>query len=202
MLTRPVKESRRDQLLQCAKAVFAQRGYHAAGIADIIAAAGVARGTFYLYFESKRQIFDEILDNLLADIDRKIAVIEVGPAAAPPLEQLRANLKRVLSLILEDHHLVEILLFQAVGLDHDCQRKLERFYRSILEKIEAALRMGMMMGLVRRCDPRVTAAAILGAVQGIVAQAARDEAGGDLERIVDQILGFGLHGVLEPQRQA
>src|SRR4030067_418437 len=88
MVARSAKESRRAQLLQCAKVVFAERGYHAAGIADIIAAAGVARGTFYFHFESKRQIFDEILDNLLADIARRIAVIEVGGggagAARPP----------------------------------------------------------------------------------------------------------------------
>lgn len=198
MVARSAKESRRAQLLQCAKAVFAERGYHAAGIADIIAAAGVARGTFYFHFESKRQIFDEILDNLLADIDRRIAVIEVGAAAAPPLEQLRANLERVLSLILEDRHLVEILLFQAVGLDHDCQRKLDRFYQSVLGQIESALRMGMMMGMVRVCDPRVAAAAILGAIQGIVAETARQEQGRELDGIVDQILAFGLHGVLRP----
>lgn len=200
MLARAVKGSRRAQLLECAKAVFAEQGYHAASIADIIAAAGVARGTFYAYFESKRQIFDEILDELLEDIDRQVIAIELAPPAPPPLEQLRANLQRALSLILEDRHLVRILLFQAVGLDHECQDKLERFYQGILERIESALRTGMAMGLVRACDPRLTAAAILGAIQGIVVQAARQPADYDLDRLVDQILTFGLHGVLEPPR--
>lgn len=200
MLARAVKGSRRAQLLQCAKAVFAEQGYHAASIADIIAAAGVARGTFYGYFESKRRIFDEILDGLLEDIDRQIPVIELAPSAPPPLSQLRANLRRVLSLILEDRHLVRILLFQAVGLDHECQDKLERFYQGILERIESALRTGMAMGLVRTCDPRLAAVAILGAIQGIVVQAARQPANYDLDRFVDQILVFGLHGVLEPPR--
>lgn len=198
MLARSTKGVRRDQLLQCAKAVFAQRGYHAASIADIIAAAGVARGTFYAYFDSKRQIFDEILDDLLADIDRQIPVIEIGPSAPPPLDQLRANLERVLSLLLEDRHMVEILLHQAAGLDEECRSKLDRFYQTILDRIESALRRGMMMGLVRRCDARVAAAAILGAMQGIVAQVARRQEGYELERIIDQILAFGLHGVLEP----
>lgn len=196
VLARAVKGSRRAQLLRCAKAVFAERGYHAASIADVIAAAGIARGTFYLYFPGKREIFDAILDGLLEELDRNIAVIETGPSSPPPLAQLRANLERVLSLILEDPHLVAIVLFQAAGLDRECRHKLDRFYQSILGKIEAALRAGMMLGLVRPCDPRVTAAAILGAVQGIVAQAARQEQGYDLERIVDEVLAFGLHGVL------
>jgi len=191
-----VKELRREQLLRCAKVVFAERGYHAAGVADIIAAAGVARGTFYLYFLGKREIFDAILDGLLADIDSRIAVIETGPSASPPLVQLRANIERVMSLILEDPHLVMIVLFQAAGLDPEARDKLDGFYRGVRKKLESALRTGMRQGLVRPCDPRITAAAILGALQGVVAQAARSRQGYDLEAIVDELLAFGLHGVL------
>jgi AcrR family transcriptional regulator len=195
MLAGSAKVSRRDQLLQCAKAVFAERGYHAASIADIITAAGVARGTFYLYFDSKRRIFDEILEDFLEDINRQIVVIDTGPTAPPPLDQLRANLERVLALVLEDRPLIEILIFQASGLDQDSQRRLDRFYRRILAQIEAALRKGMMLGLVRTCDPSITAAAILGAVKGIVA-IAREQDSYDLDLIVDEILAFGLRGVL------
>jgi AcrR family transcriptional regulator len=198
MLARTIKGARREQLLQCAKAVFAQRGYYAASVADIIAAAGVARGTFYGYFDGKRQIFDQILDELLADIDQRIVVIETGPLDPPPLQQLRGNLERVFSLLLEDRHLVEILLHQAAGLDEECRAKLDRFYHSILDQIESALRMGMRMGLVRACEPRVTAAAVLGAVQGMVAEAVQQGPGWEQDRIIDQILAFGLYGVLEP----
>ena len=48
---------RRAALLSTARQVFAQHGYHSTSIDDLIDAAGVARGTFYLYFESKRAIF-------------------------------------------------------------------------------------------------------------------------------------------------
>jgi AcrR family transcriptional regulator len=198
MLAKATKESTRALLLQCAKVVFAERGYHAAGVADIIAAARVARGTFYLYFESKRQVFDEILEDFLDKIDRQIVVIDIGPAAPPPLEQLRANLERVLALVLEDRHLIEILAFQASGLNQDGRRRLDLFYHRILAQIEAALRRGMMLGLVRTCDARITAAAILGAVQGIAARVALEQDGYHRERIVDEILAFGLHGVLAP----
>lgn len=196
MMQRSSAGFRREQLLQCAKAVFSEHGYHTASIADIIAAAGIARGTFYLYFDSKRGVFDAILDALLAEIDWRIAVIEVGPHAPPPIEQLRANLERVLTLLLGDRHLVEILLHQAEGLDEACRDKLDRFYQSILANIEAALRKGMTMGLVRACDVRLTAAAALGAIQGIAGHAARQEPQPEIGALVDQILAFALHGVL------
>ena len=50
-------DQRRQQLLEAATWVFARKGYRRAGISDIIARAGVARGTFYLYFDSKEQVF-------------------------------------------------------------------------------------------------------------------------------------------------
>ena len=50
-----LREDRRAQILQKAKEVFAERGYHNASISEIILRAGIARGTFYLYFRTKRR---------------------------------------------------------------------------------------------------------------------------------------------------
>ncbi|MDP9001704.1 MAG: TetR/AcrR family transcriptional regulator, partial [Myxococcota bacterium] len=60
------KPERRQQILNVARDVFARRGYHNAKIEDIVTAAGIARGTFYLYFEDKRSIFEEIVDRTIA----------------------------------------------------------------------------------------------------------------------------------------
>ncbi len=44
------RELRRREILDVARGVFAEKGYHHTHVADIIEAAGIARGTFYLYF--------------------------------------------------------------------------------------------------------------------------------------------------------
>ena len=62
------KLERRRQILDAAKAVFAEAGYHGASINAIIERAQIARGTFYLYFESKAAVFDSILDQAMADL--------------------------------------------------------------------------------------------------------------------------------------
>src|SRR6059036_3930333 len=70
-----VKDERRAQLVQAAQAVFAQRGYHAATVDDITRAAGVAKGTFYLYFREKREIYYEVIRGflqLIKDIGRSV----------------------------------------------------------------------------------------------------------------------------------
>ena len=78
------KLERRRQILSAAKAVFAEAGYHGASIHAIIERAQIARGTFYLYFESKAAVFDSILDEAMTDLRARIHRIEVADKAAPP----------------------------------------------------------------------------------------------------------------------
>jgi AcrR family transcriptional regulator len=54
--------------LRHARTVFEKRGYGAASVADIVTAAGVARGTFYVHFRSKRDIFIAVVDAVKADL--------------------------------------------------------------------------------------------------------------------------------------
>ena len=58
----------RAKLVEAAEAVFAELGYHDASIVKITEAAGVAQGTFYLYFASKKDIFDEVV----LDLNRRV----------------------------------------------------------------------------------------------------------------------------------
>ncbi len=58
----------RQRLLDAAEGVFAELGYHDASVVKITEAAGVAQGTFYLYFRSKQELFDE----LVRDLNRRV----------------------------------------------------------------------------------------------------------------------------------
>ena len=75
----------RTRLLEAAEEVFAQVGFHDASIVKITEAAGVAMGTFYLYFRSKKEIFDE----LLRDLNRRVrhAMSEASTQGSTRLEQ-------------------------------------------------------------------------------------------------------------------
>ena len=54
-------ELTRRRLLDAAGPVFAELGYHDASIVKITETAGVAQGTFYIYFENKQQVFEELM---------------------------------------------------------------------------------------------------------------------------------------------
>ena len=63
----------RQRLLEAAENVFAELGYHEASIVKITEAAGVAQGTFYLYFASKQEIFEELVRDLNRRVRRAMA---------------------------------------------------------------------------------------------------------------------------------
>jgi AcrR family transcriptional regulator len=58
----------RAALIAAARNVFAERGYHDATIGDITTVADVAHGTFYTYFESKRELFKEVVEDLVDEL--------------------------------------------------------------------------------------------------------------------------------------
>src|SRR5471030_3044159 len=96
------KAERRQQILNHARDVFAKRGYYAAKIDDIVAAAGVARGTFYLYFEDKRAIFEEIVDRTIARLGMTILRVDPHDTGRSVGDQVRENIRRIVALLLED----------------------------------------------------------------------------------------------------
>lgn len=59
---------RREQILSAARDVFADKGYESATISDIVKKAGVAQGTFYLYFGSKKGVVIELARKPMADM--------------------------------------------------------------------------------------------------------------------------------------
>src|SRR5579871_3539090 len=100
---------RRRQILSGAKRVFAARGYHETNISHICDDLGIARGTLYQYFDSKKAVFAAIVEDLL---ERVSAVVreEPAPQLAPGVTLTReqviaytaASLRRVLGAAFED----------------------------------------------------------------------------------------------------
>src|SRR5258705_9652048 len=80
-MPRQIPEDRFDQLVDCATKVFVEQGYRRTQMADIADAMGVAKGTLYLYVESKEALFD--LVTRCADAERPFAKPPTLPIRTP-----------------------------------------------------------------------------------------------------------------------
>ncbi len=177
--------------------MFAQKGYHGTSISDIIDRAGIARGTFYLYFRNKRAIFEELLSTFLGRIGAAVHRVRIEEGAPPADVQIRENITRVFDVLLTEADFTRLLLRQAMGQDPEFDKHLSAFYDRILDLIEGALHLGQELHLVRACNTRIAASCLLGSIKEVTAQILRRPQDWQSNRdlLVDEILRFALQGL-------
>ncbi len=191
------KSERRAQILSRAKDVFARHGYHAATVEDIVASAGVARGTFYLYFEDKRAVFAELIERFLTRMHLTIQHIDTSDPRRSVASQVRGNIQRILGLFLHDRAMTKILLTDALGLDAEFDRKLRAVYDEIYNLLAESLGEGQQLGIVAAGDTRVLAWLTGGALKELLYQSVSGQsAEPDVERLTDQVFEFLRGGYL------
>jgi AcrR family transcriptional regulator len=198
------KSERRQQILTAARDEFAKRGYHQTTIDDIVATAGVARGTFYLYFEDKRAVFSDLIDRFAAQLAMTIVRITTDDPTETVAAQIRENIRRIIGTCLGDRAMTKILFSDAIGIDPAFDRKLMNFYDSMVGLLTESLRDGQALGVVSDGEPRVLAYMTLGALKELLYQAVTlGLAEESAEVLTQQMFAFLDHGYLrvaEPQR--
>ncbi|MGE0786987.1 MAG: TetR/AcrR family transcriptional regulator [Sandaracinaceae bacterium] len=196
MKARKSKEVRRRELLDAARDTFAQKGLTATTVDDIVAQAGVARGTFYLYFPDKRAIFEALVDEFLESLGARVKSIVLGDDQPKPVEQLRANIRRVVELALAEPAIVKLALFDATGVDPELDDKLHAFYEGLRALIDESLAVGQQLGMVRPGERRVMVAVGLGGLKEVLVDAVAGHIEADPQVITDEIMTFLAGGLL------
>lgn len=185
-------DDRKAAILSAARVVFARLGYHRAGVADIVDEVGVARGTFYRYFDSKRAVFQVVLEAMMQEV---VSVVQPIDVTRPIHDQIRANLDRLIRAITAED-VCRVLFAEAVGIDAEGDEVLRAFYGGALERIERALVTGQQLGVVRTGDVKLLSRCLLGMLKEPVVQAALNGEPLDADALVDEIRSVLLQGVL------
>jgi len=144
-------EQTRRRLLQAAEDVFARRGYHDASIVKITEAAGVAQGTFYQYFSSKQQIFDELVDDLNGRVRQTMT--DAAHDAPNRIEAERRGLLAFLAFTAAHPALYRIIRQAEIA----SPKALHRHYTNIARGYTKGLSEAMAGGEIADGDPEVFA---------------------------------------------
>lgn len=190
------RSRRRQQILQTARDVIAKRGYHHTTIEDIVRSAGVARGTFYLYFTDKRAVFAEIVDRMMAKLAMAILRVDPADAGRSVDAQVRENITRIVHTLLEDRATTKILLTDALGVDPGFDAKLNAFYDEMTKLMDESLRDGQELGLVADGNTRIYAFLTIGALKELLYQVVIRGIVQTEEEVVDSVFGFLRSGYL------
>lgn len=158
--------------------------------------AGVARGTFYLYFPDKLAVFQALVDDFLTQISACVKSIELHADAPPPVAQLHANIRRVVALSLSEPTIVKLALFDASGIDPELDEKLDEFYEGLRTLIAESLEVGQSLGMVREGDRRAMVSIGLGGMKEVLVDAVHGHIEPDADALTDEIMRFLAGGLL------
>lgn len=153
MNANPVVDTR-QQILDTARAIIVSKGFAAVGLSEILAAAGVPKGSFYHWFRSKDQFGEALLERhfegYLEQTDALLAAPGQNAAA-----RLLAFFGRWHALQsgddLTERCLVVKLSAEVCDLSESMRATLEHGTTQVLARLEGCLRQGISDGELTRC---------------------------------------------------
>ncbi|WP_054814047.1 TetR/AcrR family transcriptional regulator [Nocardia arizonensis] len=189
----------RKDIIDTAFVCFAEKGYHATGIADIAVRLGIGHGTFYRYFSNKRDIIDHVIDELSERVITALGT-DNSPDAATTLEEYRAQTDRIgaalTRILLEDRRIPQLLLFHATGIDDELTSRLYGLLDTADALTAAYLEHGVELGYLRAdLDTRNTARAVTGMLLAGVVHGLRDTDRAQIEALTEAIRRMLIDGV-------
>ncbi len=158
----------RDRLLAAAIQVFGKKGYHGAGVEDIVQASATSKGAFYHYFPSKQGIFLTLMDDLAGVVERRVEAAIASERGA--IAKVEAALRAVVETAAQQRDLAKILLVEAVGLGPEFEQKRLEIHRRFARVIKHHLDRAIGEGHLPVQDTALVSQAWIGAIIEIVSQ--------------------------------
>ncbi|GEK81644.1 TetR/AcrR family transcriptional regulator [Agrococcus baldri] len=149
-------ELTKAKLLEAAERVFAEQGYQAASISRITERANVAQGTFYLYFASKLDLFEQLVE----DLNRRVrAAMSDGAARGGNRAEAEREGFRSFFAFTAEHPALYRVVREA---EYVAPGAMRRHYERIVEGYIEGLTRAKASGEIGDVDPEVAAWALMG----------------------------------------
>ncbi len=187
--------------MRASASVFSHKGYRMASVSDIVEEAGIGRGTFYLYFDSKREIFLELIEaffqgyaELLEENHRRLE--DALRQRSKVLRVWRENMLRLLEYHQENPYLTNIAYREALGMDEDFSERVGELSNLAREKLVAEFRMMYERGMMRECDVELITSVIMGSTVYVVMEHLLPESRVDVESLADMIVEYHIRALI------
>lgn len=142
-----VSEFRQSEIITAARKVFAEKGYVATTVDEIAARAALAKGTIYVYFESKEQIYNAVLVNDLETL-RSLTIKKIA-AAGTAQEKMAAYVNARFEYCEERRDFFRIMLIEPSGSPVLSRAKAREWLREPVRMLTAAIEEAIVANQVR-----------------------------------------------------
>ncbi len=190
----PAVQARLDKqagvIVHATARVLSREGFAGLSMAAVAAEAGVATGTVYKHFSGKSELVTAVFREV---VTREVAAVaQAGAAGAGSVvERVTASVETFAGRALKNPKLAYVLLAEPVDVAVDAERL--RFRRAFAEIYESAVAEGVAAGRLPPQNPRISAAALVGAI-GEVLVGPLDEAR-QSESVIPELVDFALRAL-------
>ena len=157
-------DDKQTRILDAAAELFASRPFHKVLLSDVAKAASVGKGTLYLYFESKDELYLAVLFREFAGLVDRLRA-QVSQADGPADEQMACAVREIVRHLFGKAVIVELLRGAVVNCPQTGEWNEKRLeLRGI---IEAVIQRGIAQGVFEDEHPRLTAQYIPGLIRSV-----------------------------------
>ena len=156
-------ELRRFEILRAATAVFGDKGFDATLMDEIAHAAGLAKGTLYLYFKSKDEIYQAVVEQALAEVD---ALTQRHVEASGGFAEKYAAFIRVRIAFWQEHHTLYRVILSMARAPH-YRRKSIGWQREAVVYLAELLKEGAAEGAIPQQNFVAVAWTTMDAIRGV-----------------------------------
>lgn len=158
----------REEIIDAAIEVFAESGYHDAGVADIAKRVGIGHSTFYRHFDNKRAILDEVINTVIERITAALAA-ENAPEAANTEADYRDQSARIAAALAEiSRNLGWVRLVLIGAASNDLRQRIDGMLDLVVRLNANYYEHGRELGYLRAdLDTTATSRAVVGMIFGL-----------------------------------
>ena len=189
------KAQRRDEILAAAKAVFADRGFHATTIADVARAAGISYGSIYWYFESKDALFHALMDHQEQALRAAIEGTVGAMTAVDSVELFRSSVRATFEFFEADRDVVKLLFRDSLVLGDRFDRHLAGIYEGFIADIEKTIAAAQAVGHVVEAPPRMIAFTVAALISQLALRRLSTDDGLPAHVVADFVVTLLLDGL-------
>jgi AcrR family transcriptional regulator len=190
-----VVRARREQIVEAATRVFAEKGFGRATTREVAREAGVSEGTIYNYFEDKDALLMAILHKL-NETERRAEDFEEG-MATDFRGYLKEYLRRRMSVIWENREVFRVVISEMLVNAELRELYLRQVVAPTMRIAEENFRSRIKQGEVRQTDAPLAMRSVAGAVLGVLVLGllGDEEIGSRSDEVPDVLAGLLIHGL-------
>lgn len=187
------QKKKRADILESAKEIFSSAGFHKADMNEIAKCANVAKGTVYLYFPSKKELFIAVIRDGLETLSKKIR--KDVENIERPVGKIKKAISTYMMFFKEQQALYRILIHPDLELMDDVVKTMKDVKLSKLPLLGETLRKGMEEGQIRKMDEKSLSYMILGMVDLVLFQWLSNPNEEPIEKKIEQVNDVLFRGI-------